>query len=104
MTRIAGSVLEMPSSKWMINGICNAGFPDWWFPDKRTPKSETQHAINICNRCPVLEQCFQYAMRVDVEGIWGATTYEQRRTMRRRLGMRAIKNEDSYRYFKKEAD
>lgn len=37
----------------------------------------------LCQRCPLIHPCLDYALDHDVEGIWGGTDYPQRKRMRR---------------------
>ena len=49
-----------------------------WFPEKGDDYSR-KAALRICRGCPVIEQCREYALRVDPpEGIWGGMTARQR--------------------------
>lgn len=42
------------------------------------------HVMDICrNRCPVQAQCLATALRNNLVGIWGGTTYSQRRVLLR---------------------
>jgi WhiB family redox-sensing transcriptional regulator len=36
----------------------------------------------MCKNCPVLEECFKYALTYNVKGIWAGTTEQQRRQIR----------------------
>ena len=47
-------------------------------------------AKNICNSCPLKLPCLEYALRNVEIGIWGGTTEEQRKLMRKGTGKRAI--------------
>ena len=41
-------------------------------------------AKTLCYRCPVAEECLAYALVADQEfGVWGATSEEERRRLRR---------------------
>lgn len=44
----------------------------------------------ICERCPFLQECRDYAISHAVTGFWGGMTYAERRHERRCLGIRAI--------------
>jgi WhiB family redox-sensing transcriptional regulator len=51
----------------------------WFFPNQGQ-SGLMQKAIEICNRCEVKEECFDYAMKGQIEhGVWGGTSAEQRR-------------------------
>ncbi len=43
----------------------------------------------LCIGCPYLGPCRDYALAHDVQGVWGGTTYQQRREARRRRSIRA---------------
>lgn len=63
---------------WQESGLCTqVGDPDLWFPAKGgNPKA----AIRVCQRCPVSEQCLQYALDNHCyEGIWGGFTPNSRK-------------------------
>ncbi|RJQ77830.1 WhiB family transcriptional regulator [Pseudonocardiaceae bacterium YIM PH 21723] len=40
-------------------------------------------AKRVCAGCPVRRSCLQYALHHDVQGVWGGTTEDERRQMRR---------------------
>ena len=48
------------------------------------PRTQTtaavEYAKQICRRCPVINDCLAYAKAHDLEGIWGATTRQERRS------------------------
>ena len=41
-------------------------------------------AKEVCDRCPVKEQCLETAIELNLMGIWGGMTYSQRRNIRRK--------------------
>jgi WhiB family transcriptional regulator, redox-sensing transcriptional regulator len=40
-------------------------------------------ATAVCGRCPVRRSCLSYALRTGPGGIWGGTTTDEHRAMRR---------------------
>ena len=42
----------------------------------------------ICGSCYAKDECLDYAVRHSVTGYWGNTTEQQRRAIRRKLGIR----------------
>ena len=57
--------------------LCSQSDPDLWF-EERT--SLAREAMSICNQCPVMEECRQFAIDNEVDyGIWGGMTTAQRR-------------------------
>jgi hypothetical protein len=77
------SIVGFDDPKW-------AGFhADRWYPTEAHETPEL--AKTLCGGCPVTEDCFNFAMLNDVEGVWGATTKKQRDEARkmRKCGTRA---------------
>lgn len=44
-------------------------------------------AKKICGTCNFINPCLDYALANDVEGIWGATTYSERKNLRKERGL-----------------
>lgn len=67
---------------WLANAHCQGMDPELFFPRKSDAQKET---IKFCLRCPVRLDCLQYALDTPVNyGIWGGTTQEERRQLRRK--------------------
>lgn len=72
-------------SSWRDDAACRNADPDLLFPVGTTGDAieDTEAAIALCRRCPVREQCLEYAMVTNQrDGIWGAMSEEDRRRMR----------------------
>ena len=42
----------------------------------------------ICNKCPIIQPCLQYALENDeIHGIWGGTSERKRKILVRQLGI-----------------
>lgn len=57
--------------------------PELWFPeDYPDPEKRvlaTKAAKKICRACPIVEECFTYAIETNQRhGIWGATSPDER--------------------------
>ena len=65
--------------EWMGRGICASADPDFWFP----PKGSTGvPAKLLCEGCPVMTECLQYALdNREPWGVWGGTSERDRRRM-----------------------
>ena len=75
------------SGAWQKEGACRTEDPELFFPVGQTSsaKAQAELAKAVCCRCPVMGQCLQWALETRVEdGVWGGTTEEERRSMRRR--------------------
>lgn len=60
--------------------------PEIFFPENvYTNRFDIMRAKMICDGCPVKAECLTQAITNDEYGIWGGTTREERRSMRRRL-------------------
>lgn len=81
-------------------GACMGKSLNIWFPyadkkdenalDKTTfaeryrrARFDTDMAKEICNECPVMVECLNYALHHESYGIWGGLTERERQTMRR---------------------
>ncbi|MGW3729779.1 WhiB family transcriptional regulator [Streptomyces sp. NPDC000851] len=72
---------------WRERAACLHEDPDLFFPVGNTGPTLVQidEAKAVCRRCPVMEQCLDWAIGVgQVEGIWGGMTDSERRAVRRR--------------------
>ncbi|MET9449891.1 WhiB family transcriptional regulator [Streptomyces cinerochromogenes] len=76
---------------WRDHAACRHEDPDLFFPIGTTGPAQVQseQAKAVCRRCPVRDQCLEWAMDTDQSiGIWGGTTELERRTLRRRARSR----------------
>jgi WhiB family transcriptional regulator, redox-sensing transcriptional regulator len=75
----------MTTLAWMSQAACRGEDPGLFFPVGETgpPLRQVERALAVCRRCPVLATCRRYAMDTGQQGIWGATTDDERRAMRR---------------------
>lgn len=79
---------------WRKDAICRDTDPDLFFPVGTTGFALVQidRAKQVCGECPVSEDCLQYAVETNQDsGIWGGTSEEERRQIRRRMAGRATK-------------
>lgn len=83
----------MAPPRWMDRGACQYIDPDIFFPDKGE-MNKVRWAKQICRgndkkgipECPVLMECFEYAMRAcEQYGIWGGVTARERMILRGEL-------------------
>lgn len=79
--KLAQSIPNLPF-EWKNEGLCKTSDFKIFFSDLR---KEINEALQICNRCKVKQQCFDYAMANNEHGVWGGTTEHQRRMMVRRI-------------------
>ena len=75
------------STQWMARARCKDRTDLEWFPDKGQHAKET---IKFCEGCPVRRQCFDYAIKHNLDdGIWGGVSSNRRIQYRRRLARSA---------------
>ena len=71
----------MKKGTWTQQAACRGADTEIFYP--ASPDEEAE-ALSICATCPVRAQCLDYAIRNrETYGIWGGTTAEQRRRIRR---------------------
>lgn len=74
---------EHPLMDWRALAACDAFDPELFFPH---PGSQTQtlEAKEVCARCPVEDECLDWAMNSGEDyGIWGGKTPGERRHIKR---------------------
>lgn len=58
--------------------------PDIFFMDDKDEANydamKTEIARSICGQCPIQKQCLQFAIKEEMEGVWGGTTTRERRS------------------------
>jgi WhiB family redox-sensing transcriptional regulator len=86
ITRQRGS-RRSSSEAWRDHANCRSADPNLFFPPAGTeeaPPEEIEAARALCQACPVREACLQFALETrQQDGIWGGTTEEERRRLRR---------------------
>jgi WhiB family redox-sensing transcriptional regulator len=79
------SPLDQPPN-WRTDAACRCCSPDLFFPAGTTgpAEHEVKAAKAVCGTCPVQSACLLYALQTRQDfGIWGGTTQEERRALRR---------------------
>lgn len=66
--------------------ICRDEDPELFFPIGNTGPalSQIEEAKAVCRVCPLLEPCLEEALGSGAQGIWGGTSDDERRAMKRR--------------------
>ncbi|HVE97784.1 MAG TPA: WhiB family transcriptional regulator [Mycobacteriales bacterium] len=71
---------RIPEPDWRSRGECLRHDPETFFPNAA---EDPAPAIEICRSCTVVGPCLAAALDSgECDGVWGATTPEERRTMR----------------------
>ncbi len=81
-------VLANADYSWRNLAICRDTDPDLFFPVGTTGYALVQidRAKQVCGECPVNAECLEYALETNQDsGIWGGTSEEERRQLRRRM-------------------
>ncbi|MFF9405128.1 WhiB family transcriptional regulator [Streptomyces anandii] len=72
---------------WRDHAACRQEDPDLFFPIGTTGPAllQAEQAKSVCRRCPVQEQCLEWALETDQTiGVWGGTNENERRALKRR--------------------
>ena len=93
MTILASSLaLAHAEYDWRVDALCRDTDPDLFFPVGTTGNAlvQIQKAKDVCGECPVHEDCLEFALATNQDsGIWGGTSEEERRKLRRAIVARA---------------
>jgi len=72
---------------WRDRAACVGVDPELFFPtgDSGPALVQLEKAKSYCRRCEVAESCLRWAIDSGQDtGVWGGTSEEERRTLRRR--------------------
>lgn len=77
---------EFNTEDWREKASCRSVDPDLFFPIGTTGLAldQIEQAKAVCRACPSVEPCLEFALSTNQEsGVWGATSEEERRKLRR---------------------
>lgn len=72
---------------WRHDAACLTEDPELFFPIGNTGPALLQidAAKAVCQRCPVIDECLQWAMSNGQDsGVWGGMSEDERRALKRR--------------------
>ena len=78
--------LTIERDDWRDVALCRDTDPDLFFPVGTTGPALEQIATAkaVCKECPVQEPCLEFALMTNQDsGIWGGTSEEERRKLRK---------------------
>lgn len=75
------------ATDWRDHAACREMDPDLFFPIGTAGESVVQidEARQVCRTCPVCGPCLRWALDSGSAGVWGGTTEDERRTLRRQI-------------------
>jgi WhiB family redox-sensing transcriptional regulator len=76
---------------WRKMAICRDTDPELFFPVGSTGQALLQiaRAKEVCGECTVKTECLEFAIETNQDtGIWGGTSEEERRQIRREIALR----------------
>lgn len=71
---------------WRHKAACREEDPELFFPVGTTGPALLQaaEAKKVCRRCPVREQCLEWALKTGQDaGVWGGMSEDERRGLKR---------------------
>lgn len=72
---------------WHENALCQQTDPESFYPERGY---SADYAKTICHRCPVKDECLQWALDHDEQhGVWGGKSEKERRELKR-AGRQAV--------------
>ena len=81
-------ILTFDPLPWMDDAACIDEDPELFFPVGNGGTAAYDRHVGearaVCAKCSVRRTCLAYAITANVEGIWGGTTDNERRRVRRR--------------------
>lgn len=84
--RLAAAITDFQGD-WRHQAACLDEEPELFFPvgSGGPAKLQVAKAKSVCHRCPVASDCLEWAIGTGQDaGVWGGTSEEERRAMKRR--------------------
>lgn len=81
------------TSSWWDFAACRSADPELFFPITNTGagRPKVTRAKAVCARCPIRQQCLDYAIDShQSHGVWGGTSEEERRLIAARRRRREL--------------
>ena len=69
------------------DALCREIGVELFFPENSSFPQEERFVRTLCNKCPVVVECREWAINHEEHGIWGGTTPNERRFIRRQRGI-----------------
>lgn len=72
---------------WRHRALCRDEDPELFFPVGNSGPAllQIEAAKAVCERCPVREQCLEFALATGQDaGVWGGLSEDERRSLKRR--------------------
>ncbi len=82
---------DWDADDWRDRASCRAVDPDLFFPVGTTGLAlvQIEKAKAVCHGCDVQASCLEFALATNQEsGVWGGTSEEERRKLRRQRAQR----------------
>jgi len=70
--------------------------PELFFTTNNMPHKLEQLLEKTCLRCPIFDNCLDYALNVKVDGYWAGTTDKTRIELRRFFGITPVRIDEVY--------
>lgn len=78
------NIMTYADEDWRSQSACLTADPELFFPLSSVGPSLEQlsEAKMICGKCPVREECLEFALSThQVHGVWGGTSEDERRKL-----------------------
>lgn len=73
--------LNIDRPEWVESAACYGIGWDLFFPDRPDAKKSIAKAKKICDGCPVIGPCLEYALETNSPGIWAGTGPRERQSI-----------------------
>ena len=81
-------VFKYTEQAWHERALCTEVDPELFVPEHSGEHG--REAKKICAACEVREPCLEYALHTSEWGIWGGKSANERKLLRRSLGIRLV--------------
>lgn len=78
------------------NANCLGVDPELFFPVGKMEREIESMLIKICANCQIWRDCYDYALKVKVDGFWAGTHEHERDAKRKELGIEPVRLDTQY--------
>lgn len=80
--------MTYPLPRFTGDEPCAQVGPDWFFTSNNSATYKKLSSVRqTCAECPMQVECLDYALHVNVLGVWGGTTEVERKRLRQQLNI-----------------
>ena len=79
--------IPLEEETWKVDAACQGIDTELFFEDIPDARSYKRFVLKVCLECPVKTECLNYAVKYNLDGVWGGTSKRERIRLRKKLSL-----------------